>query len=338
MSGHSIQLPTRGRGRQSVQASERYQRDLHAFCEAITEIRGRLDFEVSARGWCYILEETGLGKGDFNRAQTLIAECRKSGLLPLDIVAEDSARGFDNLERIDTADVDLHAACMLESIEDEPDYYTPVSFWTDQPFYLEMLVEKVDLKSLFGPICASYSIPIANARGWSDLNSRAAMMRRFAKWQECGNTPVLLYCGDHDPAGLSISTFMRSNIEELGDAVGWESANLIIDRFGLNADFIELNNLTWIDCLETGSGKSLDHPSHPDHGKPYVREYLQRFGPRKVEANALVVRPDEARNLCREAIAKYVCEDARQDHLQRLQPYRQQLRAAIVQRLQDAAV
>ena len=333
-----MQLPTRGRGRQTAQAAEQYQRDLQAFCEAIIEIRDRLDFEVSARGWCYILEEHGLPKGYFSRAQALIAECRKSGLLPLDIVAEDSARGFNNLELLDSPDVDIHAARLVQYIQDEPDCYTPISFWYDQPFYVEMLVEKVDLKSLFGPICASYNIPIANARGWSDLNSRAAMMRRFAMWQERGNVPVLLYCGDHDPAGLSISTFMRSNIEELGDAVGWESSDLIIDRFGLNADFIELNNLTWIDGLETGSGRRLDHPSHPDHNKPYVQDYLQRFGPRKVEANALVVRPDEARNLCREAIAKYVAADTRQDHQQRLEPFRQQLRAAIVQRLHDAAV
>jgi len=42
-------------------------------------------------------------------------------------------------------------------------------------------------------------------------------------------------------------------------------------RFGLNKDFIERNRLTWIDNLETSSGKRLDDNKHNDHNKPYVQ-------------------------------------------------------------------
>ena len=94
-----------------------------------------------------------------------------------------------------------------------------MSFWENQPFYLQMLVEKIDLRSLFHPICYRFKVPISNARGWSDLNSRAALMRRFAQHEAEGRQGVLLYCGDHDPAGLQISEALRSNLEELGDAL-----------------------------------------------------------------------------------------------------------------------
>ena len=86
---------------------------------------------------------------------------------------------------------------------------------------MQMLVEKIDLKSLFGPICAGFFIPIGNARGWSDMNCRGAMMRRFAEWEAKGKVPVLLHCGDFDPVGLAISDFLRSNMAELAAAVGW---------------------------------------------------------------------------------------------------------------------
>ena len=46
----------------------RYEADLAAFCAAILEIRSRLGLGQS-RGWCYILEEHGLGKGDFDAAE-----------------------------------------------------------------------------------------------------------------------------------------------------------------------------------------------------------------------------------------------------------------------------
>ena len=40
-----------------------------------------------------------------------------------------------------------------------------------------------------------------------------------------------------------------------------------------------------------------------------VQRYLSEFGARKVEANALVVRPEAGRHLCLNAIRRYVPDD-----------------------------
>lgn len=331
-----ITLPHRGRGRLSAAREAEFEDSLAEFCAAIREIRSRLDFDVSARGWCYLLEEHGLTKGNFDEAQELIKKCRKSGLLPLDIVAEDTARGFENLETIDDHGPEEEAGGIISMLRSAHLYYNPISFWEFQTHYLEMMVEKIDLKSLFNPICREFRVPVANARGWSDLNSRAAMMRRFAAHEAEGRQCVLLYCGDHDPAGLRISDFMRSNMGELSDAVGWCPDNLIIDRFGLNSDFIEQHGLTWIDNLETASGRRLDDPRHPDHGKAYVQDYLSEFGVRKVEANALVVRPEGGRDLCRRAILQYIDEDATDRWAIELTERRDVVQAEVELRLEQA--
>jgi hypothetical protein len=70
----------------------KYRERLAAFCALISQIRSSMDFAVSSRGWCYLLERHGLRKGDFDAAQRLINECRRSGELPLDICAEDASR------------------------------------------------------------------------------------------------------------------------------------------------------------------------------------------------------------------------------------------------------
>src|SRR6516162_11914122 len=176
--------------------------------------------------------------------------------------------------------------------------------------YVEMTVEKVDLKNLFSSVCKPFCIPITNISGWNDINSRAAIMRRFAHWERRGKRCVLLHCGDHDPGGLNISEFLRSNMADLAKAVGWSPDKLIIDRFGLNYNFIQRHRLTWIDNLITGSKRDLADPDHPDHFKPYVQNYLREFRARKVEANALVVRPEAGRKLCRDAILRYVPQTA----------------------------
>jgi hypothetical protein len=340
-----IILPARGRGRQSAAAVAAFKERAAAFCAAILEIQSRLDFKVSSRGWCYLLEEHGLGKGDFDRAQAFINDCRKAGLLPLDICAEDGSR---ETLHVDTATARRNALTIEDAIEAELSTiesaredairsagwgYAPYGFWHDQDHYIEMMVEKIDLRELFAPICREFHIALTNSRGWPDINSRAAMMRRFAKMEHAGKQCVLLYCGDHDPAGLAISTSLRAMLADLTQAVGWSPTDLIIDRFGLNADFIVANNLTWIDGLETGSGENLADKDHGHHLKSYVQSYLQQFGARKVEANALVARPGAGRDLCRRAVAKYISEDARKNYEITVEVAQQEIKAGVRARL-----
>lgn len=307
----ALTLPRLKNGRPTAAAKAKYEDEVDAWCAALKELKSTLDIEVSSRGWCYILEDHGLKKGDFDRAQKLINDCRKDGRLPMDIVALDGSRAFENLTVIDETSVDEEAEWIISRVEELHRDYNPFSFWEYQDHYIEMWVEKVDLKSLFGPLCSEYRVPIANAKGWSDINSRAEMMRRFADWEAKGKQCVLLYCGDFDPGGLHISDTIRSNFEDVSGAIGWNPDDLIIDRFGLNYDFIIENNLTWIDNLDTAKGGDLSRPSHKDHHKEYVQNYLEKYGARKVEANALVVRAEAGRDLCRRAILRYINTDGK---------------------------
>ncbi len=179
-----------------------------------------------------------------------------------------------------------------------------------------MLVEKIDLKNLFKPICERYKIPIATSKGWSSIIQRGEFARRFKEAEEDGLTCVLLQLGDHDPDGLRISEFIRKNLFDIMDihwkdgTEGYDPSDLIIDRFGLNYDFIVVNELTWIDNLITGSKKNLASKSHPNHYLPYVQDYLKTIGVRKCEANALMKRRKEGQQLCQDAIEKYLGKDA----------------------------
>jgi len=333
-----ITLPKRSRGRQTAAAVEQYREDLRRFCDEILEIHSGLDFDVGSRGWCYLLEEHGLPKGDFDAAQRLINDCRKSGDLPLDICAEDGKRATSNLEEINAEAPADFAGGWVNHLRGQVHFqYRPFSFWDDLDFYIEMLVEKGDLRSLFAPVVRRYYVPIANAGGWSDINGRAAMMKRFAEWEAKGKRCVLLYCGDHDPGGLNISGCLRSNLEDLSGAVEWDPGNLVIDRFGLNHDFIVAQGLTWIDNLETSAGERLDDHNHHDHLKSYVQDYIRRFGVRKVEANALVVRPEAGRRLCEDAIRRYVPDGAVEAFAAQLAPEQEDARLEIARLIGDAA-
>ncbi len=138
----------------------------------------------------------------------------------------------------------------------------------------------------------------------------------------------MLYCGDHDPDGLRISETLYKNIDDISNIYwadgerGYDPSDLIIERFGLNYDFITGNNLTWIDNLVTGGGElakmiggqvvqgtTKNGRPHPNFHLPYLQDYLAKIGVRKCEANALVVAPEAGRALCENTIVRFLGQD-----------------------------
>lgn len=301
-----IVLPKRKPGRQSAAAIEVYQGELTAFCKAVKQIWSTLDFGIGVREWGYLLEEHGLTKGEFSALGELITQCRKDCLLPLNVCHDDDNRATIGIQWVDKESIEECAQSALSTARRVVEMYTPHGFWDGQSYYVELWTEKLSLRNMFESVCGNYYVPLANAKGWSDLNMRAAAMRRFKEHERAGRRCVLLYIGDHDPGGLAISDTLHSNFKELELAVGWNPDGLIVDRFGLNYDFIMEQGLSWVENLETSSGKRLDDPKHADFNKPYVQNYLKQFGARKVEASSLVTRVDAGRALCEAAIQKYV--------------------------------
>jgi hypothetical protein len=328
-------LPKRRRGNQSWEDDEAYREGVDKFCKLIQQINATLDFKVGSRGWCYLLEQHDLHKGDFDKAENLITECRKSGDLPLDICAEDISR-TTAVEEVDALGVPDKVESLIDHLRNhEHEKYLPIILWDDLDVYVEVVVEKIDLFYLFKPVCDEFHVPITNLKSWSDINRRAEILLRFKYWHARGKKCVLLVCGDHDPGGLLITDKLRSNLEDLKGAVGWSPspANLIISRFGLNIDFIEENSLIWIDNLETSSGLRLDDEDHRDHNKDYVQNYIAEFGVRKCEANALVIVPEVGRQLCRDAILEHIDIAAVEEYERKLAELREQLQSALQERV-----
>lgn len=289
---------------------------LYDFADMLSDMSRSIGFKVSSRGWCYLMEQAGhIDKSQFGKIEDIINRCRREGILPVDFVAEEDARAFSGVHVPTEGGVDSTLKWMLRDVLDGHKYYTP-DWWIGEDYYIQILVEKIDLKTVFSPVTEKFHAPIANAKGWSSILQRAEYSRRFKEAEDRGMQCVLIYCGDHDPDGLRISDTIRKNLEQIKDVrwddgqTGYDPSDLIIDRIGLNYDFIKENNYTWIDNLITGSGKNLASRSHPNYRLPYVQEYLGSIGERKCEANAIVTTPVKAKELIAGSLMKYLGVDA----------------------------
>jgi hypothetical protein len=292
---------------------------LTEFSNILISISNNIGFRISSRGWCYQLEGYGyIDKSKFDKVENWINRCRKEGVLPIDFVAEEEGRKFSCVHVPEDESLIASSRGWLTGMLNQANHYTP-DWWDGEEYYIQMLVEKIDLKTLFEPVCNAYHIPIATSKGWSSMLQRAEYAARFKEAEDRGLKCVLLYCGDHDPDGTRISDFIMSNLRDLKDITwlngqdGYDPEYLTIQRFGLNYDFIIKHKLTWIDNLVTGNvSKHMDlsSPKHKNHFMPYVQAYLKKVGPRKCEANAIVPMPEIARNLVTEAIQSFVGPDA----------------------------
>lgn len=293
--------------------------NLRKFAEQIIELSEQIGFKVSARGWCYQLETARMiNKDQFDRVEGVINKCRKKGILPIDFTAEEEGRQFSGVETKQEESPLEYLKGYIEAPLNCHRWYTP-DWWDGEEYYIQMLVEKIDLKTLFEPVCSKYHIPIATSKGWSSMLQRATYAQRFKEAEDKGLKCVLLYAGDHDPDGLRISEFMKSNLVDIAN-VTWENGdkgynprNLIIQRFGLNYDFIQKHKLVWINNLITGKKTGINNladPRHRNHKMPYVQAYIKKIGARKCEANAIVPMPKEARKLVEDAIISFVGKNA----------------------------
>ena len=319
-----ITFPKNKKGRKTEAQQNQYISDLQDFASKLIllqfEIAGKTHIQekdkISARGWCYLLEGFGvITKDRFDKCFKIINLCRKEGYLPVDFTAQDEARAFFNLEKLtkDYKEPIDYIYERLDYIKDIDETKDDISFWESQKYYIQMMAEKIDVRNLFRDITKKYHIPISNARGWSDMRSRNKLIQRFKEAEEIGLIPVLLYYGDFDPAGIKIAETFKKNIKDLEKATKWNPKNLIIDHFGLTIDFIDENNILWIDNLITGGKRNLGKLYNQyKKGKKNVKifdyeiKYIEQYGIRKCEANAILPFRKIAIKGCEDVIRKYL--------------------------------
>ncbi|MCP9784152.1 hypothetical protein KBY83_12660 [Cyanobium sp. WKJ7-Wakatipu] len=312
------ELPRMGSGRVSEARRQHFHAQVQEVVVWMRQYVRRLGFAPVARSWLYALESEGkITKGDFTWASKWLADRRKEGLIPFELVGADTTRqltGHDNFDEEATPREYINRQ-LRDSLEQAAMYW-PSSYWKHQTNYPILWSEKKDVLKLFKPELPD-AIRRFAGKGQADVNSRLAVVQECQWAQENDLQPVILYVGDHDPSGIKISDGIAGNLRQIAKVEDWEcgldemESDGRIVRFGLNADFINNARLLWIDGLETARDEAkgtndLANPRHPDHGKDYVQSYLLEFGPRKCESNALIANPTAARALIRDELWRWL--------------------------------
>lgn len=315
-----------------------------AMGEVIERMSEETGYKFGPRGWAYFAEGLGLiTKGEFDRFTSLLVAMRKDGELDPDVIEPDASRIATEVEDFEAAGYSPEALAehavgeISDRLREWAEDYHQHGYWDDLDFYVEMIVEKKDLVQIFKSTADRYNVRITNGKGDTDIHSRLAMLKRFKEHHQAGRRNVLLAIGDHDPKGLDIVSGLHRTIMSCANLKGldWPYPEFEVVNIGLTEEQIDALDLMKIGNLETGGGKDLSDPGHADHYKPYVQDYLARFGVWKCEANALVGHPAKARDLLEDAINRFIPPGHPAEIEELNEPAKETVREEIARLVQD---
>jgi hypothetical protein len=187
------------------------------------------------------------------------------------------------------------------------DYLKPPSIrhyhrnrWQDQPRHVECWLEKNTSEVLVSSAAYEWEIALRISAG---SFSRAFLMEAARELDEIQKPIVIFYCGDFDPSGLVIERAAREGNGKQGARRREGLRDILVQQFDwteaqfrkqirwkriavTESDFRAMDSRYTVTVKDAG----IDEQGQETKGDPHAPSYVERYGDRCVEVEALEVR------------------------------------------------
>jgi hypothetical protein len=227
----------------------------------------------------------------YKRLGAMINNARLAGMIDWEAI-EDRTRRLEGV---------IHEGSPESAVASMADDYQ-IDKWTNQPYRVEVWVEKEALIGVFEGICRDLDVDYFACRGNVSQSEmwRAAM--RLDDYRRKGQRPVVLHFGDHDPSGLDMTRDNDDRFQMFG-------AGVDVRRIALNMDQVEQYN---------------PPPNFAKQTDSRYRTYAAEFGDQSWELDAL--DPTVLRDLVRDNVFELRDPDLWGEMYEKEQRERRQLR------------
>lgn len=161
-------------------------------------------------------------QASYNRLGSLISDARLAGLVSWTSI-EDRTRNLMGLD---------HHSGPASAVRAARSSYRR-DLWANQQWRPEVWIEKEALVGVIGGICNRLRVDFFACRGYNSQSEQWRAGRRFARYIQKGQRPIVFHLGDHDPSGLDMT---RDNRDRLSMFAG---TPVLVQRLALNMSQIE---------------------------------------------------------------------------------------------------
>jgi len=162
----------------------------------------------------------------YKRLVYIINDARLAGMVSWKSI-EDRTRNLAGLNHWDSP---------AEIVQSAVDSYR-IDKWEDQPYRIEVWIEKEALSAVFERICNELDIDYFCCRGYVSQSEMWNAGQRLINYSNGGQTPIILHFGDHDPSGIDMSRDITDRIIMFAKSEGVHDFEL--HRIALNMDQVK---------------------------------------------------------------------------------------------------
>ena len=152
-------------------------------------------YQFVSRGW---IENKDT---EYKRLGSIINDARLAGLIDWDAI-EDRTRYLRKNAAWETP-ADMVGACADQF---------HVDLWIDQPYRVEVWVEKDALVGVVESACEPLDVPFFSCRGYTSQTELWGAAQRLIKHRKNKQIPLVLHLGDHDPSGIDMSRDIQDRL------------------------------------------------------------------------------------------------------------------------------
>jgi hypothetical protein len=167
-------------------------------------------------------------------ARDLIKNNQKSYKRLGEVIKKGRLGGFINWRAIEDRTRSLERRSFWES---PADYIMAdqmhIDLWENQPWRPEVWIEKDALTGVIEDICTELDVPYFSCRGYTSLSEVWTAGKRFEKYIELGQAPIIFHLGDHDPSGIDMTRDNQARVSTFA----WDEVR--VDRLALNMKQVE---------------------------------------------------------------------------------------------------
>jgi hypothetical protein len=104
--------------------------------------------------------------------------------------------------------------------------------WADQPYRLEVWIEKDALVGVIAGVADRNDVPYFSCRGYTSQSELWGAARRLREYERDGQKVVVIHLGDHDPSGIDMT-------RDIQDRLRLFRCQAQVERIALNMDQVE---------------------------------------------------------------------------------------------------
>lgn len=230
---------------------------------------------------------------EYQKLGTTINDARLAGLVDWNAII-DRTRNLQGKSHWDSP----------SGVIDSAAYGYAIDLWDDQPYRVEVWVEKEALAGVIQRPARKLDVAYFSCRGYVSQSEMWRTGQRLNGYIAAGQKPVIIHLGDHDPSGID----MTRDIDDRLFTFCTEEVK--VERIALNMDQVE------------------EYSPPPNPAKltdARADGYIKRYGDQSWELDALEPRVME--DLIEETIRKYVDFDLYNARIARQESERNTLKA-----------